>query len=150
MISHSTVTKNELKQHAIDMDKPQNQSWMKINKKVAEDLHFDMVYTKIHNILYSLRIDKKWKTNSDTGKRKRYIQQSTSEGFNEKYTKDKYVLVTFQILSSRGICTFLFYQKNFAYLKYFINMSISEIILTHSILINITNPDRRTGTCFSE
>ena len=50
---------NELKQHAIDMDKPQNQSWMKRSKQVAEDdLHFDMVYTKIHNTLYSLRIDK--------------------------------------------------------------------------------------------
>ena len=37
MILHSTVTKNELKQHAIDMYKPQNQSWMKRNKQVAED-----------------------------------------------------------------------------------------------------------------
>ena len=33
---------------------------MKRNKQAAEDdLHFDMVYTKIYNTLYSLRKDKK-------------------------------------------------------------------------------------------
>lgn len=51
---------NELQLHVINIDKSQKQSWMKRKKQVAEDYtHFDVIYTKIYNTLYCLRIDMK-------------------------------------------------------------------------------------------